>query len=159
MIKALKNSWVSVLSLLLVCVMILGVFTSTPAHAAGIDTLHYGYNYIGDMTITNNNTTPEKTIPGSTIQIGFRYKRASIDQGVGDIKITMKILDENYNQIGSGQAVTDATGYSYGGYESGYIPLQYAGQKIHIFFDVSSAGASNGHYRSAVIENFYINVL
>ena len=158
MTKVLNDSRIRVFALVLAVIMALGALP-IPAHAAGVETLHYGENYIGQLTVTDQNTTPEKTIPGGYIRIRFKFKRADIDQGVGNIKITIRILDEDYNQLVSGQAVTDPAGYSFVDYESGYISLGSTGQKIHIWFDVSSAGQSNGYYRSARIENFYIDVL
>ncbi len=128
------------------------------AYADNVTVFGYGYNRINDMTIENKNTTPGKQIPGNYIQISFNFRRASSDRGVGDIKVTIQILDEDFRPI-TKKVVTCSAGYDYEGYESDMIYLGGENKIIHFWMDISSAGSSNGHYRKADINEFYVNVI
>jgi len=124
------------------------------AYAAGVETWNPGIVEIGSFTFDNNNTTPAKTINGSHAQIYVRWRKADSDRGLGDVKLTMQIRDTK------GNALTEKYVFYYDdpvdGYVTDTISLNVTpGQQIRIWFDASSAGQSNGNYRSIYIKNFW----
>lgn len=120
---------------------------------AGVETLPYGQWYdVGTFTFTDANITPTKTVPGRYLTLAIGFKKASIDAGLGDIKLKIQIRDANNNPI------TDYLDYGTAGelphFCQDIIDLGWAGREIHIVFDACSAGTSNGNYRSAEIMYF-----
>lgn len=135
-------------------IMTISIFGTTQVYAAGIETLPYGPHNIGSFTFTNTNTTPEKTVSGTNVSFMINFKKASIDAGVGNVKLTVKVLDANTGAVISNTYYSNAN-------EDGsdtfiMVPCEcgYAGRKVKIWFDASSTGPSNGHYRSITITEF-----
>lgn len=152
-LNALRYTIIAISLILAVCVS-----NSLSAYADNITIFGYGYNHIDNMTITNKNTTPGKQIPGNYIALQFKFRRASSDRGIGDIKVTIQILDEDFKPI-TRKVVTTSTGYDYAGYESDMIYIGDKNQIIHIWMDISSAGSSNGNFRTADVHDIYVNVM
>ena len=136
-------------------ILLMGNFAPT-VYAAGVETWERGYVYnVGGFTFTNTNTTPTKTINGENLSLILGWKKASTDRGIGDVKLTVQILDST-----TGNPLTSKLQYYFEDDGSGYSwvnltlsNLNY-GQKIKIWFDASSVGSSNGNYRSIEIKTF-----
>lgn len=121
---------------------------------AGVETLPYGMYDIGAFTFTDNNYTPVKTVEGSVVSFGFLFQKASIDQGIGPVKLTVQICDENCNPISPKWEYALNSDSAMMGVYTPDFNLGYAGRKIRVFCDASSVGASNGHYRSIWVRSF-----
>lgn len=152
-LNALRYTIIAITLILAVCVS-----NSLSAYADTLTIFHYGENLIPNMTITDKNTTPKKQIPGNYISLRFKFRRASSDRGIGDIKVTIQILDEDFRPI-TKKVVTCSAGYDYEGYESDMIYLGGENKIIHFWMDISSAGSSNGNFRTADIHDIYVNVI
>lgn len=161
-----RSKKTAIMSCLLAIIMLfVGTFTIN-ASASGPETLPTGKYYVGSFTFTDTNITPVKTMPSGaqTLCFGVRFKKSAIDSGLGRVKLTVQIRDLNGNVITS-RTVTDKTGIIDGTFPR-YTELftdtitVSAGQKYQVFFDASSAGVSNGNYRSIDVGAFYsfINV-
>lgn len=148
-----------------VAVMLLVLSSAGTAYAAGTETLDPGLTEMGDFVFFNNNTTPVKTINGTNASINISWRKAdglygapNADTGIGDVKLTVKILDSSGNAL-TGTHVfyyDDATAVN--GYMNNEINLNVTqGQKIRVFMDASSVNPSqsNGNYRSIYIRNFW----
>lgn len=164
--KITKNLKKRLLSLMAVMVL---VFSSMgTAYAAGVETLAPGITEMGDFVFFNNNTTPVKTINGSHVTIYVSWRRAdglygapNVDQGIGDVKLTMRIIDANTNAALTSDYVFYYDGTAVDGYVTDEISLDVTqGQKIKIFMDASSVNpaTSNGKYRSIYIRGFVAQV-
>lgn len=151
----------------LFAIMLLVLSSTGTTYAAGVETLEPGITEMGDFVFFNNNTTPVKTINGSKVTIYVNWRRAdglygapNADTGIGDVKLTMQILDSTGNAITSPQVFYyDDTAVD--GYVTDEISLDVtSGQKIKIFMDASSVdpSSSNGNYRSIYIRAFTAQV-
>ncbi len=126
---------------------------------AGVEDLPKGIYTIGGFTFTDTNTTPVKTVKGTSMSFTVKWKRASSDAGTGNEKLTIQIIDATtgkalspkYTSVENGSAATLITPT---------LTVKY-NQKIRIWFDVSTNKSSeaNGKLRSAQIITFvsYIN--
>lgn len=121
---------------------------------SGVEVLPYGSYEIGNFTFTDCNYTPVKTVEGSVISLSLLFKKASIDQGTGPVKLTIQICDENCNPISPKWTYSMSENSVMMGATTPDFDLGYAGRKIRIFTDASSVGASNGHYRSITFDYF-----
>lgn len=123
---------------------------------AGVETLPFGEYHIGGFTFKNTNTTPVKTVSGTKVTFFVFFKKAASDAGLGDVKLSMQVRDVNGNAL---SPVITETHYSAYDDEvlcmTGEINLGSAGRQVQVWFDASSAGASNGHYRSIEITDFW----
>lgn len=148
----------------IITAMIMALSGAVTAYAAGVETLDPGLTVMGTFAFNNNNTTPVKTINGTHVTLYVTWRRAdglygapSGDQGIGDVKLTMQILDSTNNAI-TGQYVFYYDETASNGYVTDQISLNVTkGQKIRIWFDASSVNPaqSNGKYRSIYIKDFW----
>lgn len=128
--------------------------SQAPITRSGVETLPYGMYDIGAFTFTDCNYTPIKTVQGSVVSFGFLFQKASIDQGIGPVKLTVQICDENCNPISPKWEYALNSDSEMMGVYTPDFDLGYAGRKIRVFCDASSVGASNGHYRSIWVRSF-----
>lgn len=90
---------------------------------------------------------------GRKISLTIGFKKASNDVGIGNVKLKVQLRNTN------GTAITPV--YEFYANANGefaqavtpIIDLGYTGRKIQIWTDASSAGASNGQYRSITVSN------
>lgn len=137
------------LAFVLMAVLTISAF-STQAFAAGVETWYGDWVNEPTITVRNNNLTPVKTMGESgTLHVACGIKgRPDLEpSGCPLVKVTMQIRDQNGNVLASGTVREDA-----------FMPQIHlsipvvAGQKIQIFFDVSSVSYNpNGNYRVADI--------
>lgn len=115
---------------------------------SGVETIPYGVYNTGGFTFTNNNLTKVKTIAGSKISFTIAFKKASIDAGIGNVKLKFQVRDIYGNAI--------SPVYEMAASPNGYdrfltiddLNLGYTGRKVQFWYDASSTGQSNGNYRS-----------
>lgn len=145
----MKHITKKVFSLMLVFILSLGTFATT-AMAAGTETWYGDWVDEPTIIVTNNNLTPVKTMGVS----GTLHVSASIQgrpdlepSGCPKVKMTMQIRDLNGKVLRSGTVREDD-----------FMPQVHLempvkkGQKIQIFFDVSSVSYNpNGNYRKGEI--------
>lgn len=160
--KSTKSIKVRLLSIISAIVLLLS--NSFTTYAAGIETLDPGLTVMGTFAFNNVNTTQAKTVNGTNVTIYVNWRRAdglygspNGDAGIGDVKLTMQILDT------TGKALTGKYVFYYdetanNGYVLDEIDLNVTkGQKIRVWFDASSVNPSqsNGRYRSIYIKDFW----
>lgn len=121
---------------------------------AGVETLPYGSYEIGGFTFTNTNLTPVKTVAGSKFRFDGVFCKAASDRGIGPVKLTVQVRDANTGEVISTWVSEQSREDMDAIFLSDTIDLGYAGRKIQFWFDASSVGQSNGHYRSIEIMNF-----
>lgn len=163
----MKTNFKKVLTLIVSIAMLFACISPVRASAAGTETLPLGEYYIGKFTFTDQNLTPVKTMPAGAQDLCFKilFSKASIDAGIGPVKLTVQIRDESGNVL-LNETMIDQSGWVGGTYYR-YTTLYtskinvYPGQKIQIWFDASSVDylQSNGAYRSIQILSLisYIN--
>lgn len=149
-------------------VMVLVFSSAGTAYAAGVENLDPGLTEMGDFVFNDTNTTPVKTINGSTASINVSWRRAdglygapNVDAGLGDVKLTMQIIDATTDNPLTGKYVFYYDDTAVNGYVNDEIILNVTpGQKIKIWMDASSVNPSqsNGRYRSIYIRNFWAYV-
>lgn len=133
----------------LIAVLTITVF-STNAFAAGIETWNGDWVTENTITVTNNNLTHVKTM-GKTgtlhVACGIKGRPDLEPSGCPLVQVTMEIHDLNGNVLASSTVREDA-----------FMPQIHLsipvveGQKIQIFFDVSSVSYNaNRNYRVADI--------
>lgn len=145
------------ISFALAIVMVLSMVFTVPIQAAGTNEVLPIVTYnIGGFTFTDTNLTPTKIPAGRYITVSATFKKASIDAGLGNVKLSMNIRDAYTGQVISKTYVqpADATGQNWVILLTDKIDLGYANRPIQIWFDASSTGASNGNYRSIEVQ-FY----
>lgn len=143
--------------IMLTLVMMFTSLFAMPASASGpneVLPLNQVYE-IGGFTFTDTNLTPVKIPAGRYLKLGINFKKASIDAGLGNVKLTIKVKDAN-----TGAVIANST-YTLNAYEgssrwltTNKIDLGYANRKIQVWFDASSTGQSNGNYRSIQVLEF-----
>lgn len=161
MTKVKTKMNIRIIGILMAVVLFVNMLTAT-AHAAGPEILKTGTTYIGSFTFTDTNTTPIKTINGTKVTFQVYWRTAdgggdapNVDQGIGNTKLTLQIIDANTNK-----ALTSKKVFYPQDNDSWY---QYAeisvnvtkGQKVKLWFDASSVGTSNGKYRSIYVRDYY----
>lgn len=162
--KKIAKSWKKRLVSIIAC-MVLVLSATITSHAAGIEDLDPGITEMGDFVFYNNNTSPAKTVNGSHVTINVAWRRAdglygapNADAGLGDVKLSMRILDANTGNALTGTHVFYYDGTATNGYVNDEISLNVTpGQKIQIWMDASSVNPSqsNGKYRSIYIRDFW----
>lgn len=135
------------LAFALVAVFVFSAF-STQAFAAGTETWYSSWVNEPKMTITNNNLTPVKTMGTSgTLHVAAAVTgRPDLEpSGCPKVQLTVQIRDLSGNVLASDTVREDA-----------FMPQVHLsipvtqGQKVQIFFDVSSVSYNpNGNYRIA----------
>ena len=141
--------------------LLTGAFATT-AFAAGVEDLNKGYNEMGSFTFTNTNTSPTKTIYGNKVTFYVTWRTADgaadapdVDAGIGETKLTLKILDANTGTTIAGPLTFTRETTEDSWYMTDEISVNVTpGQQVRVWFDASSAGASNGHYRSIYVDAF-----
>lgn len=163
----MKTNSKKVLTLMMSIVMLLACVIPVRVSAAGTETLPVGEYYVGNFTFTDQNLTPVKTMPSGAQDLYFKilFTKASTDAGIGPVKLTVQIRDENGNVL-LNETMIDQSGwvgaqyYRYTTLVTSRISVS-PGQKIQIWFDASSVDylQSNGAYRSIQILSLssYIN--
>lgn len=139
-----------------ICLICIAMFTTT-VHAAsrpGPDSFTPGTQWFaGEMTFTNNNWTPTKTLLGQGFADEFwingYFKKA--DNYNGLVKLTVKIKRCSDNKIiDSGVFYPNADGS--GNFNTGRIPVNPNEEKIQVFYDASTYNATPpGPYRSLYV--------
>lgn len=146
--KILKNKKKRrLISYLVAFTLMLGSINDISAFAAGVETLPFGRYDIGDFTFTNTNLSPTKTVSGTRLGLGISFKKASIDAGLGNVKLTVQIRDANTGEVLATEN-EEANENSNKMLTIKPVDLGYSGRKIKIWYDASSTGVSNGKYRS-----------
>ena len=135
------------LAFVLVTVMAITAF-STQAFAAGVETWYSGWVEENTMTVHNYTITPVKTmgVSGTLHLVAEVEGRPDLEpSGCPPVKLTVQVRDLNGNVLASGVINEDAAAPQV------HINLPVtAGQKIQIFFDISSVSYNpNGNYRYA----------
>lgn len=154
------------ISLVLTLALMLSSIFSINAFAAGIEDLKPGYNDIGSFTFTDTNTTPVKTVLGTHVDFGVTWRVAdgyygipNIDKGIGEVKLTLKILDANTGAVLAGPITHIRQPEEDTWFLSTVISANvYYGQKVRVWFDASSVGPSNGNFRSVHVRDFSAKV-
>lgn len=99
------------------------------------------------MNVTNNNTTPVKTITkNGTLKLWFNYTKSDNYDGSVMVKVTVYVngVQQSYDELthsGSDELMPTCE--------------VHAGDKVQIFTDVCSIGTPSSHYRSATITYYY----
>lgn len=147
-----------------VLVAIVMLVTSTNlSYAAGVETWEPGLIEVGSFTFNNQNITPVKTINGTQVSINFGWRRAdglygspAGDQGIGDVKLTVQVLDSARNAITGKYVFYPDEGSNGMTYSNITINVPY-GQQIRIWMDASSVNPSqsNGKYRAIYVQDFW----
>lgn len=134
-------------------VFILGLINISPAFAS--DTYNTGTWYsIGTFSFTDYTISSVKKIMGRYLVMDVDFYKPYWDSGIGDIYLTIEIRDHGTGQAITGQYVLGPAGGSIVGQTYYAIDLGYAGRQVEFWFDASSAGSSNGNFRSATVEYF-----
>lgn len=172
MTKIRKN----VLGFALVAMMVLSTIFSVPTHAAeisnqtettedtpapraGRESLPLGIYNIGSFTFTDTNLTPVKTPQGRYIAFSMGFKKASIDTGIGAVKLTVHVRDAITGQVISENfTANNIAANTWSVMVTKQIDLGYANRPIQIWFDASSLGQSNGNFRSISVQSLTSNV-
>ncbi len=138
-----------ILSFFMSLVLIISAFSSQ-AFAAGVETWYSDWVDEPTMTVTNNNLTPVKTmgVSGNLHIAAAVTGRPDLEPaGCPKVKMTVEIRDLSGNVLAKGEVREDD-----------FMPQVHltipvtAGQKIQVFFDVSSVSYNpNGNYRIANI--------
>lgn len=148
-----------ILSLVLAMAMLFTGTFATKVYAEGTETLPVGiYNIsTNGFTFTDTNLTKVKTMPANanTLVFGIKFRKATTDQGIGQVKLKFQIRDTRGNVIQE-KVVTDT------GNRNGYTmfvtdPITVSpGQQFQLYFDAISVNPSesNGNYRSIEISIF-----
>lgn len=147
---------------LMITILFGSASTCIPAYAAGEETLPMGNYTIGTVTFTDTNLTPKKTMPSgaSKWKLTFRFKKATIDAGVGNVKLTIKIKRPNGTVYYAHPAVSESPNTTDGYTQFDFEISVSTGGTYQIWMDASSVNPSmsNGNYRSiTVIMQSYIS--
>ncbi len=87
------------------------------------------------------------------------FKKASIDTGIGAVKLTVHVRDAITGQVISENFTADNIATStWSVMVTKQIDLGYANRPIQIWFDASSLGQSNGNFRSISVQSLTSNV-
>lgn len=140
------------IKLITTTIFMISIFTISmqSAFAAGTETWYKDQRYPAEYTITNNNLTPVKTIAesGNLCIYGFFWKADS--DAYSNVKLHVEIREYGTGRI---LASTDAQNLDYPLSNSFFVNTRVnAGQKIQIFFDVSSINNPPGPYRKATVQ-------
>lgn len=121
---------------------------------SGTETLPIGSYSIGNFTFTDTNLTPVKTVSGSKIALGISFRKAAGDAGLGNVKLTVQIRDTSGRALSPKWEYTANPNAVLTYVVTPEIDLGYSGRQIQIWFDASSAGQSNGNFRSIEVTHF-----
>lgn len=113
-------------------------------------------NNNGTIEFTDQYTSPLITVGGNYVRMSGFFTKPSFDAGLGDIVLTIGLKDEMGNLIAGPWPIhqmgitTPINTPKWGLYRPGI--------KIRLWLDASSAGTSNGHFRSARVFGLYASV-
>ena len=142
----------TIISLFLV--VILCSINFSPAFASG-GVYYVGAWYtVGVFSFTDDCITTTKTVMGRYVDIDIDFHKPYWDEGLGDIYLTWAIIDPYTGNPIAGNYVMGPTGTTVVGQTYYHIDLGYAGRQVEFWFDASSAGPSNGNFRSATVDYF-----
>ena len=146
----------SILSLVLMVMLL--VCPITNGFASGFDTFPLNaWYFVGSFSFTNYNITPVKTVEGRYLTIAVDFYKPTWDAGLGEVKLTMDVWDAYTGASITGQFVVGITsGTTIISVPIYNLDMGYAGRQVQIWFDASSAGASNGNYRSLTIDYYRV---
>lgn len=144
--------------LCLILVLAMSIVGIASASAAGPEDLRPGWYNIGAFTFTNVNTTPVKTVLGTSVSFDILWRPSEEDLGNGFQKLTIQVIDADTGAPLSPR-YTSEMGYDdcwYWGITTPEIAVNY-GQRIQVWFDVSTLNPAeaNGYYCTAYIHSFY----
>lgn len=139
--------------ILLTMVLVLGIMLQsiTTVSAAGNETWNLGSRTVGSMTVTDNTYTYVKTMGATAnLNIWINFSRAD-SSSYPPIKVTMKVFDAD-----SGALITYMVVNEEQGNQKSQLGLTVRnGQRLKLFFDVSSQYNPPGAYRKANITYGY----
>lgn len=125
---------------------------SETSSISAVQELHQGNNNLTVFTFTNRNTTSPKKVLGTKVRFEGQFRKAPGDQGIGNVVLTLRLKDTNGNFI-TGEYKVTASGTGFTSFKTPDWNIGYYGREICLWSDASSAGASNGHYRSIQFTN------
>lgn len=138
-------------------VLILGLVNLSGAFA--YDVYDSGaWHDTGTWSFTDYTISPMKQIMGRYIAFRLDFHKPYWDAGLGDIYLKFEIRDAGTSNAITGQYVLGPTGSTSVGDTYYWVDLGYAGRYVEFWFDASSAGASNGNFRSATVDIFRVYV-
>ena len=137
----------------LLLILAIGVINVSPAFASDIYYVGTWYE-TGTFSFTDYTLTSVKTVMGRYITVTISFYKPYWDAGLGDIKLKFEIRDAYTNQAITGQYVVGTTGSTVVTQTYYDIDLGYSGRQVRFWFDASSAGQSNGNFRSATVSAF-----
>lgn len=150
-----RKFWKNLVSLVLAVMLVYCSF----APALADDTLYVGaWHDYSDFSFTDYTLSSVKTVEGQYLTIRIDFHKPSWDAGIGDIKLKFEIRDAYTGQAITGQYLVGTTGSTVVSQTYYSINLGYTGRKVRFWFDASSAGQSNGYFRSATVDVFTIYV-
>lgn len=126
------------------------VLSAQPAFAAEGEVWYKGQQYSASYTVTNNNLTPYKVINASgCLRISGSFCKAD-SASYSNVRLTVEIREYGTGRV-LNRCVVDNT--SYPNRNSFLLDTDVsAGQKIQIYFDVSSVSNPPGPYRKASVD-------
>ena len=140
----------------IVLVLILGLCNLTVASA---ETYYSGtLHEIGPFSFTDYTISSSKHIEGRYIAFRIDFYKPYWDSGLGDILLKFEVRDAYTGQAITTRYVLGPTGSAIYSDTFYYVDLGYAGRDVEFWFDASSAGTSNGNFRSATVELFRIYI-
>lgn len=127
------------------------LMTSTTAFATGNETWYLGQQTVGSFVVTNDNLTPVKTMgDDGKLFVWANFSRAD-SASYPPIVLTFEIRDYDTGEV------LDSVKYYEGETPSRAIGTNVtAGQRIQVYFDVSSQYNPPGPYRQANVTYGYI---
>lgn len=139
--KKIITSFILIMAMLVIAVQ--------PAFAAGGDVWYKDQRYEAEYTITNNNLTPYKVIAESGVLCVYGHVWKADSASYSNVRLTVEIRDYPSGRV-LNRTVVDNNQYPYG--DPFFVDAEvYAGQKIQLFFDVSSINNPPGPYRKALV--------
>lgn len=125
------------------------VLTVQTAFAAEGEIWYKNQRYPAEYTITNNNLTPYKVINESGVLVVYGHFWKADSASYSNVKLTVEIREYGTNRV-LNRVVAYNTQYPIG--DPFFIEANVtAGQKIQLFFDVSSIDNPPGPLRKATV--------
>lgn len=141
----------------IILVLILGTLSLSPAFADQEYYQGHFYNH-GSFSFTDYTLSSMKHMMGRYILFRVDFHKPDWDSGWGDINLTFEIRDADSGQCIAGPYVMGPAGSTSVSNTYYWVDLGYTGRYVRFWFDASSAGQSNGNYRSATVDVFKVYV-
>ena len=139
--KKIITSFVLVIAMLMLAVQ--------PAFAAEGEIWYFDQRYEAEYTVTNTNLTPYKVIDQSGVLCVYGHFWKADSASYSNVRLTVEIRDYPSGRV-LNKVSAENRQYPYG--DPFFIDAEvYAGQKIQLFFDVSSINNPPGPYRKALV--------